>query len=202
MPPWHHPAPVCSSLLALVPCWRAMSRVVTMFLALACAAGVTVAQTAPNASTALGRAGEYILGFIQYVRWPAEENIDAWKVCVLSEAAGAAYVGLSARGRPLAVRRIVTFEQLKDCQVLDLTDAPVAELRGWLERARRQPVLTLGDGEKFCTAGGVICLRARAGADGAGGFEVNLSAVQEAGLVANAQLLMLGRKRPPAGGPS
>jgi hypothetical protein len=32
-----------------------------------------------------------------------------------------------------------------------------------------------------------------------GGFEVNLSALQDAGLNANAQLLMLGRRRQTAG---
>jgi hypothetical protein len=82
--------------------------------------------------------------------------------------------------------------------VLDLSDASPDDAKPLLERARRLAVLTVGEGERFCTAGGVACLRRQDG----GGFEINLSAAQQARLSINAQLLMLGRKRQFAGGGS
>jgi hypothetical protein len=105
--------------------------------------------------------------------------------------------GRTARGKPVAVRAVAAGEALAGCQILDLTDAPLPSVKALLAQARKQPILTIGDDPAFCTAGGVVCLRAR---DGASGFEINLSAVQEAGLRVNAQLLNLGRKRENAKG--
>ncbi len=48
-------------------------------IGLACAGGAH-AQDTPPESRALGTPGEYILGFIQYVRWPGEERITAGQV--------------------------------------------------------------------------------------------------------------------------
>ena len=143
-------------------------------------------------------AGAYLLGFIQYVRWPAEESIAAWQVCMLTPLGKAApYGGGVARGKPVAVRTVAAGDTLAGCQILDLTVAPAASARALLAQARKLPILTVGESSAFCTAGGVVCLR---GGDEAGGFEINLSAVQEAGLRVNAQLLMLGRKRESARG--
>jgi hypothetical protein len=94
------------------------------------------------------------------------------------------------------VRTVAAGDTLAGCQILDLTVAPPASAKALLAQARKQPILTVGESSAFCTAGGVVCLR---GGE-ASGFEINLSAVQEAGLSVNAQLLMLGRKRQAAGG--
>ena len=88
-------------------------------------------------------------------------------------------------------------DSLAGCQILDLTDVPAARVQALLAQARKQPILTVGEDAAFCTAGGVVCLRPQ---HSAGGFEINLSAAQEAGLRVNAQLLNLGRKREPAKG--
>jgi hypothetical protein len=176
----------------------AILHVLSVAISLGCASGA-LAQASPPEPSGLGTSGEYILGFIQYVRWPAEESIRTWQVCVPSAPASkaASYSGRTARGRPLTVRQVAASDALAECQILDLTDAPAASAKPLLAQARKQPVLTIGEGSHFCSAGGVICLRAR---HGAGGFEINLSAVQEAGLNVNAQLLMLGRRRQTASG--
>ncbi len=177
---------------------RSMLRLLGVAIGLACA-GSAHAQDTPTESRALGTPGEYILGFIQYVRWPGEERITAWQICMSSPAAdrAAAYGSRTARGKPLAVRQVAASDSLAECQILDLTDASAASAKAMLARVRKQPVLTVGETPAFCTAGGVVCLRAR---ESAGGFEINLSAVQEAGLGVNAQLLMLGRRRQAASG--
>ena len=119
-----------------------------------------------------------------------------WDVCVLPGAAVPDGELPNARGRPIVVRALAANESPDRCQILDLTGMTAAQTRKMLERTRRAPVVTIGEGEAFCTAGGVICTRDAAAG---GGFEVNLSALQEAGLAANAQLLMLGRRRQTAG---
>jgi hypothetical protein len=176
------------------PLGRALARLAGAAIWLACAGGAH-AQGAAADGTA---AGTYVLGFIQYVRWPGEESIAAWQVCTPAAAGrAAAYGGRTARGKPVAVRPVAAGDSLAGCQILDLTDAPAASAKALLAQARKQPILTVGESSAFCTAGGTVCLR---GGDAASGFEINLSAVQDAGLAVNAQLLMLGRKRETARG--
>jgi hypothetical protein len=173
---------------------RALVRLVGVAICVACAGGAR----AQDAARDRGGAGAYLLGFIQYVRWPAEESIAAWQVCTPAAPGKAApYGDGAARGKPVAVRTVTAGDTLAGCQILDLTVAPAASAKALLAQARKQPILTVGESSAFCSAGGVVCLR---GGDGASGFEINLSAVQEAGLSVNAQLLMLGRKRQAARG--
>jgi hypothetical protein len=173
---------------------RALVRLVGVAICVACVGGAP----AQDAAADRAGAGAYLLGFIQYVRWPAEESITAWQVCTPTAPGKAApYGDGAARGKPMAVRTVAAGDTLAGCQILDLTVAPAASAKALLAQARKQPILTVGESAAFCTAGGVVCLR---GGDGTSGFEINLSAVQEAGLSVNAQLLMLGRKRQTARG--
>ena len=174
---------------------RALVRLVGVAICVACASDARAQDAAGDGAGA----GAYLLGFIQYVRWPAEESITAWQVCTSTapDKKAASYRVGPARGKPVAVRTVAAGDTLAGCQILDLTVAPAASAKALLAQARKLPILTVGESSAFCTAGGVVCLR---GGDGTGGFEINLSAVQEAGLNVNAQLLMLGRKRQTAGG--
>lgn len=159
------------------------------------AAALSGAVPARASSTALS--ADRLAGFIQYLRWPGEGELRRWQVCVaVPDPALPEGELLTARGRPVFVRAVRAGESPDGCQILDLTGLPPADIRAFLERARRLPVLTIGDGAAFCSAGGTVCMRSPAAG---GGFEVNLSALQEAGLNANAQLLMLGRRRQTAG---
>jgi hypothetical protein len=170
--------------------------VVAVILALAAGAN---AQAPENGG--LGNAAGYIVGFVQYVRWPAEDDTRSWRVCVAAPLGGKDdhYARRTARGRPFEVREVGPRDDLAGCHVLDLSVASAADTKALLERARRLAVLTVGEGERFCTAGGVACLRGR---DAGAGFEINLSAAQQARLSVNAQLLMLGRRRQLGGGGS
>lgn len=181
------PARTISALLRFVAAALAMSL-----------AGAAAAQ-APSTG-GLGSVGDYVVGFVQYVRWPAEDDIRSWQACIAAPIADKAdsYAGRTARGKPFEVRAVGVRDVIADCHVLDLSDASPADVKALLERARGLAILTVGEGERFCTAGGVACLRRRDG----GGFEINLSAAQQARLNVNAQLLMLGRKRQLAGGGS
>jgi hypothetical protein len=178
---------------------RAGRRFAAALAAALCFAGAPDDARA-QAAGGLGTAGDYVAGFVQYVRWPAEDEIQRWRVCIAAPVGdkAEAYAGRTARGRPFDVRAVGARDALDDCHILDLSDATPTDAKPLLERARRLAILTVGEGERFCSAGGVACLRRREG----GGFEINLSAAQQARLSVNAQLLMLGRKRQLAGGGS
>lgn len=162
----------------------------------AAAAGAALAADSPARAPSPTLANDRLVGFIQYIRWPGEGELRRWEVCVAPGAAVPEGDPPIARGRPVVMRALAAGDALERCQILDFSGLTPAQTRTMLERARRVPVVTVGDGEAFCTAGGVICTRA---ASAGGGFEVNLSALQDAGLAANAQLLMLGRRRQTAG---
>lgn len=169
-----------------------------LFAALVAASGTASADSPPAATSGLATAGDYVIRFVQYVRWPADEGINAWQVCIAtsSPAKAAGYAERTSRGRPFATRAVSASDALADCQILDLTDTPPTEAKALLQRARPLAILTVGDGEAFCSAGGIACLRRQPDAVG---FEINLSAVQQARLAVNPQLLMLGRRRVAAG---
>ena len=144
---------------------------------------------------------EYIRGFVLYVRWPDEEQITRWQVCIAAagDAGDAQYAALQARDRPFAVRHVRPGESLEGCQILDLTASEPSVAVALLKATQaRRSLLTVGNGRDFCSAGGMICLLAE---QPRGGFEVNLSAIRGAGFAINARLLMMARQTETAGTP-
>lgn len=144
---------------------------------------------------------EYISGFVLYVRWPEDDQVKGWQVCVASatDNADAQYAGRQVRDRPFAVRHLKAGELLDGCQILDLTSAEPATAVALLKATQsRRSLLTVGNGRDFCSAGGMICLLAD---QPRGGFEVNLSAIRGAGFAINARLLMMARQFEAAGAP-
>lgn len=137
---------------------------------------------------------DYIERFVQYVRWPAEQPATPWHVCGTSASASkeADYVGRLARGSAFRLTRVAAPDVARDCQILDLTGSTLADAQHFLDAVRGAPVLTVGTGAAFCSAGGIVCFMPT----GPRPFEINASAVNRAGLVVNARLLNLGRGRP------
>ena len=134
---------------------------------------------------------EYIAGFVRYVRWPGADAVAAWTVCAVGQAPAEPaqpYAGRQAQGRPFVLRHLAEGDAATGCHVLDLTAADAEAATRWLQRVRRQPVLTVGTGDRFCSAGGHICLHPGAGDRG---FDINLSSLRDAGLVVSARLLKL-----------
>jgi YfiR/HmsC-like len=137
---------------------------------------------------------EYINGFLLYVRWPDEAAISVWQICVAAPASASdtQYADLVVRERKFAVRHVTPGDALGDCHVLDLTAVDAAATLAFLKSAQPlRGLLTVGDGKDFCSAGGLICLHLH---EPHGGFEVNLSAVKNAGFIINAKLLMMARQ--------
>jgi len=162
-------------------------------LLLACSGAGSVRAAAPTPQ-------EYISGFVLYVRWPGDEAIRAWQVCVADAAADrdAHYVGLRVRERAFEVRHVKPGDALGSCQILDFTASDNTTTVALLKATQgRNGLLTVGNGRDFCSAGGLICLHQ---SEPRGGFEVNLSAVKNAGFLINAKLLMMARQADAGGG--
>lgn len=154
-------------------------------LALGCSAIMQAAMPTPQ---------EYISGFVLYVRWPGDETIKAWQVCVATptDAGDAHYAELRVRDRPFEIRHVKAGDALVSCHILDLTASDPATTAALLRATQgRSGLLTVGNGRDFCSAGGLICLRTQ---EPHGGFEVNLSAVKNAGFLINAKLLMMAHQ--------
>jgi hypothetical protein len=136
----------------------------------------------------------YLRGFVEYTRWPAEDAIERWRLCTPGAAAPlwSRYQGITVRGRTFEVLHIANGDDGNSCQLLDLTTLDVAAAAPLLERFHGRPVLLIGIGEDFCSAGGHVCL---ATGPGPGDFRINLSAAHASGLTINSKLLLIGRKR-------
>ena len=146
------------------------------------------------APAALPTPQEYISGFLLYVRWPDEAAISMWQICVAAPAGASdtQYADLVVRERKFTVRHVTPADALASCQVLDLTAVDAAATSVFLKAAQPlRGLLTVGDSKDFCSAGGLICLHLH---EPRGGFEVNLSAVKNAGFSINAKLLMMARQ--------
>lgn len=147
----------------------------------------------------LRNAAEYIVGFVRYVYWRDEGRIDAWTVCIVGDAPvteDRVYADHQVRGKAFQVKRIAKDAALSECRILDLTALATTDATSVLERTRHQPILAVGTGTPFCTAGGQICLRMdRDPIAGRQAFEVNVSAMREASLDVSARLLTLGSSR-------
>jgi|APFre7841882724_1041349.scaffolds.fasta_scaffold06824_4 hypothetical protein len=174
------------------PAWQGTLACIAALLGM----GASLCGAQPIGTAGSGTIGtdEAVFGFIQFVRWPLEEQRSEWRVCRAGQPPLQEPVlgPKAARGKAVTLVPIASRDQVTACEVLDLTGLPLQEAMRYLEAARTRPVLTIGSGEAFCSAGGVACMRAHGAA---GGFEINLSAAQQAGLNISAQLLMLGRRR-------
>ena len=169
------------------------TRCISGVVALLCLLTSSVAAAETRAAVCqLRQPHQYIARFVQYVRWPDEIEEQPWTVCVAPSAidAAALYVGAHARGRGFEVRSVDSVEQARACHVLDTSGFDSERRSEFLVGLSREPVLTVGLGREFCNAGGQICLTDEAHVR----FEINLSAMQQARLRANARLLRLGKR--------
>lgn len=158
-----------------------------------------LAGRAQTQADGLSSSAEYIAAFVRYVHWQDEERLEAWNICIVGDLPAEqdrAYADRLVRGKTFKVRRIDTDTPLADCQVLDLTAADTATAAKLLTRTRHLPILAIGSGAAFCSAGGQICLHlGERPAQDRQKFEVNISAMRDATLGVSARLLTLGTTR-------
>jgi hypothetical protein len=136
----------------------------------------------------------FLYQFPQFVEWPAAawERATAVQICVLRPSPfgrelESLVAGESLNGRPLTVREVTASNGVAGCHVLFVGSGAqrAAEV---LRALDGQPVLTVGEGDRFLDGGGTIALRM---VERRVRFEVSVANAQKAGLRISAQLLDL-----------
>jgi len=183
------------------PTWRSA----TLAMALSTCATLAPAQGSADAAAATRSPAlpELLLGILHYTRWP--QPLASHRLCLNEVDADAVALAreLDAQGAQAvppvhsAMRslRADLADTLLDWQAIYFGAMPVRGLQPLLLRLNRHPILTLGQGDDFCSYGGKFCLL-----QGAQGWQIkaNLDAIAYSGLRVNARLLQLTVR--PAGG--
>ncbi|MDR1424623.1 MAG: YfiR family protein [Azoarcus sp.] len=139
-----------------------------------------------------------VWGIVSYTRWPSEQG--PLRVCVPEGNRHATLIGQTYRevrlGRKIVVRTTPP-DATRMCDVVYFPPMPIAEAGRALQTFAGTPILTIGEGESFCSAGGMFCLLfgGQAGADDAGRFAVNLASIspRRSPLKINPQVLRLAK---------
>lgn len=169
-------------------------------VALAMAAAALALAAAPAHSQAASEyqaKAAFLYNFTKFVDWPPRAFASPTapiNVCVLGEE----YFGASldaiqerqAQGRPLTVKRLASIGQAGTCHILFIGASEDKQVRSLLAAVKGQPVLTVGETDRFAEMGGVINLVLE---DKRIKMEVNLDAAQRHGLKISSQLLRLAR---------
>jgi YfiR/HmsC-like len=136
----------------------------------------------------------YLYNFGHFVEWPANVSLaqtESFTVCVLGQdpfgpVLDATLAGETIAGKRVAAKRIFTLDESGSCQILFLSSAEEARFNSIIKALSKQAVLTVSDMPEFAKRGGMIQFvlegkRVR--------FEINLAAVQHAGLSVSSELL-------------
>lgn len=92
------------------------------------------------------------------------------------------------KGRRVVARRVSTGPELRACQILFISSSEKARLSQILASVAGTSLLTVGDCDQFCQAGGIIRFTRQ---EGRIGTEINLDAAERAGLQFSSKLLRL-----------
>lgn len=149
---------------------------------------------ADSASEDAVKAG-FVHNFAKFTEWPAPQEGDKNAPLLLCSSDSqplsgkiALLQGRSVQGRIIQVRTNVRVEEWRNCQILFISGTDQSKLDSILRALNQSAVLTIGDGEGFARAGGMIGLktlpdRVR--------FDINLVAARRAGLKLSSQVLSL-----------
>lgn len=146
----------------------------------------------------------YLYNFGRFVEWPAAAfaKSDLFTICILGDdpfgpALDATLSSETIAGKGVAAKRISSPQEALNCQILFLSSAEETRLSKIIESLDRGAVLTVSDIPRFSQRGGMIQFipegkKVR--------FEVNLTAVQRAGLNLSSELLKVATtvRRDPA----
>ena len=140
----------------------------------------------------------FLMNFAKFVEWPTtafRSAQNALTICVLGENPFGHDLDDVVRGqvaadRALAVKRLAQVQREDNCHVLFVSAAEKTRTERILGVLRNAPTLTVGEGDDFAAAGGMIGLFID---DNKIRFEVNLDAADRAGLKISSKLLKLAK---------
>lgn len=144
---------------------------------------------------------DFVYRFTKFVEWPTNDGGDL-RICLIGEEnapllhAVRKLEGNRTYDRSIRVRGLAHgLEGIARCHVVLITMDAAGRLDSILGAARGAPTLTIGDGEGFVAAGGMIGLTSDVIDDKLQvRFDINARAAQKAGLKLSAQLLKVARR--------
>lgn len=138
-----------------------------------------------------------LLSFVRFTEWPSSTGAEVPIVIgILGEpelynSMSRIAAGKSAQGRQIQVRGIRKPGEQKLCHVVYLGSLSGSKLEEHLAVSRETSILTIGEGDKFHQAGGIIQLFIE---DGRLSFSVHLWRLGQTKLSISSKLLRLGYK--------
>ena len=105
----------------------------------------------------------FLFNLAKFVEWPEAGSPEPLLLGVLGEDPFGEVLDRSVNnkvvnGRPVAIKRASSVEQLTDCQILFISSSENKRLKQILKVLEGRPILTVGDNENFIRAGGMIAL--------------------------------------------
>lgn len=169
------------------------------------AAANTAAPVEQSASLSAGDdpvvSREYLIkaallyNFAKFVEWPTgafDGATTPLQICILGDdpfgAALDTLVGKQVHERPLAIARMRALGETGRCHILFVSASEAARLTEILDYVGGRPILTVADFNRFAQAGGIIGLKT---VDNHSRIEVNIDAINRAGLKLSSKLLRL-----------
>ena len=140
----------------------------------------------------------FVYNFAKFTTWPTEtfsSPASPIQLCVTRSGedystALAALDGKTVQNRSVRTRLASRLEDLAGCHVVFIPESDARDATEYLRAARTGKALTVGDADAFIAQDGMIAL---VNAGNRIQFDVNLDAVQRAGLRVSAQMLKLAR---------
>jgi hypothetical protein len=135
----------------------------------------------------------FVYNFTRFVQWPEARASGPLDICVMGEdpfgsAIDEAVENKRIGGREITVTRLSDVEKASACEVLFIAPSEHDKVERIVKTLARVPVLTVGDIEDFAERGGMINLTKQGSHIR---FEINVDALERAGLRASSQLLGL-----------
>lgn len=138
----------------------------------------------------------FVFNFTRFIDWPAASfGPDAFRICVVGDdrfagSLRAMVAGDTLRGLPIVVEDPQVPGDVPGCQILYIGRHQAARGQRALAAATPLPILTIGDSPGFLASGGAVRFliendRVR--------FDVNLPAVERAGLTMRSTVLRVAR---------
>jgi hypothetical protein len=172
-------------------------RVLALSVSLGVSLSGVASQTAGQDTIEHEVRAAFVYNFTKFIDWPAEAlPLDGFRVCVIGDppfaaALDAMIAGEVVQGRPILRVEPETPAAVSDCQILYVGRQDAERGRRTLAAARKQPTLTIGDAPRFLEEGGAIKFLLEADRVR---FDVNLPAVERAGLTMSSKLLRVARR--------
>lgn len=137
-----------------------------------------------------------LYNFAKYVEWPAGSFPDANSPISIGVAGNDAFAetlktvvkGKAINGRPIAIQTLKPGEEGRKCHIVFVSSSENKRLEEILRPVKSSPVLTVGEGEPFGQAGGIISLVIRSDKVR---FDIDLAAASQARLQISSKLLGL-----------